>query len=188
MSIVEHIEKHFGKIYQGWDFSEGAHSYQVVECRDGSVEGVVTFCTLGLSHVGLKSSVSAQVIHHELLLSIDQNEIPKNAVAIVKQLADDAIGSSCALLNNQLIQREGVVFDDYSLSAVWIKPPVFFGDESFSYTGPDTHGLTCIFAWIVPVFDSELKYIEQKGADAFEVLLEETSIDLFSLSRDSLVA
>lgn len=110
MSIIEHIEKHFGKIYQGWDFSEGAHSYQVVECRDGSVEGVVTFCTLGLSHVGLKSSVSAQVIHHELLLSIDQNEIPKNAVAIVKQLADDAIGSTYALLNNQLIQRGGSCF------------------------------------------------------------------------------
>ncbi|WP_158249161.1 suppressor of fused domain protein [Pseudomonas sp. MPR-ANC1] len=187
MSIVEHIEKNFGKISKGWSFSEDAHPYQIVECRDGSVEGVVSFCTLGLSNVGLKSAVSPQIIFHELLLSVDQHEVPKNAVAIVKQFADDALASNYALLNNQLVQREGVVFENHLFSAVWVKPPVFFGDESFSHEGVGRDDVSCIFAWLVPIFDSELGYIKDNGADAFEALLENSSVDVFSLSRKSVV-
>ncbi len=43
--------------------------------------------------------------------------------------------------------------------------------------------------WIlaIPITDSESSYLKENGEDAFEDLLEENDIDIFDLSRDSII-
>lgn len=185
--INNHIEKHFGKISRGWSFAGDSNPYQVVECHNGTVPNIVSFCSIGLCSVELYSKKSKKKIKHEIMLSFDQSHVPINAVAIIKQMADQAIKYREPYLDNQIITRPGVLFNEACFTGLWVKPPVFFGEEAFVYYGDDTQGYPCIMAWLVPLFQSEIDFIKQNGADRFEDILVGSAADLFLTTRQSVV-
>lgn len=187
--INHHIEKHFGRISRGWSCAEdGTHPYQVVECHNGTVPNVVSFCSVGLCSVDFYSKKSRRKIKHEIILSFDKDHIPSNPVSIIKQMADQALECREAYLENQIITRPGFIFDEAYFTGLWIKPPVFFGEEAFVYHGNDTQGYPCIIAWLVPLFPSEIDFIKKNGADRFEDILEESTADLFLTTRQGVVS
>lgn len=113
MNISNHIEKYFGKISRGWHFTDEENSpYQIVECRNGLIPDVVSFCTLGLCKFDFISRKSNKKIKHEIILSFDKDHIPKNAVAIVKQMAEEAVCSKNAYMENQIVKRPGFLFEE----------------------------------------------------------------------------
>ncbi|WP_089084268.1 suppressor of fused domain protein [Aquitalea magnusonii] len=183
--IIDHIEENFGEIEKGWDFRiSKLPNFQVVECSNGLLENITTIISVGLAQHKLKSRRSEKIIRHEILLSFDKDCIPSNAVAIIKQIAETCVETREALLENDIIKKVGIVFDNHKFDSLWVKPPVFFNENSFSYSGSDVSGDICIFAWLIPITTKERCYIEENGSEAFENVLETVSVDFFDLNRN----
>lgn len=183
--IIDHIEENFGKIEKGWDFrTSKLPNFQVVECSNGLLENITTIISIGLAQHKLKSRCSGKIIRHEILLSFDKDCIPSNAAAIIKQISEACVETGSALLENDIVKKVGIIFDNHKFDSLWVKPPIFFHENSFSYSGLDVNGDVCIFAWLIPVTPKERWYIEENGSAAFENILETVSVDFFDLNRN----
>lgn len=186
MTLISQVETIFGKIERGWSFQCGAHPYKVVECLGGRLEGIATYCTVGVSRAVLKFERRRE-ISHEILISLDAGFIPTNVVALVRQVSDQVLGSHLPLKNNEIIRRSGPIFLGKNFTAFWVKSPIFFGDDAEAYESDGVGGGLCIFVWLVPIFESEAKFVELYGGEAFEDLLVERDVDYFSLERPAVV-
>lgn len=186
MTIISHVEKVFGVVERGWSFEYECHSYNVVECVGGRLEGVNTYCTLGLSRAVLQMG-RGRKISHEVLVSIEEGSISGNAAALISQVADQILARHEPLKNDQVLRRSGVLFKEREFNSFWVKSPFFFGEDAEVYESDAVGGGVCIIVWLVPIFESEARYIEQRGGEAFEDILTDLEVDFFSLDRRAVV-
>lgn len=182
--LTDHIEKYFGRISRGWLFKDDG--YSIVECRNGQIPGVISYCTLGLSKYELGQKRSKNNILLELIMGFDEKYVPKNIVGIVSQICSKIISTRQAPSQDQLIERPEFIFDERGFTTIWVKSPVMYEDEASSYEGEDIIG-ECFFAWLIPLFPSERDFIYENGGSAFEDLLLNNGVDFFDLDRSPVV-
>jgi hypothetical protein len=185
MTLISQVEEVFGRIERGWSFQSGAHTYKVVECLDGRLKGVNTYCTIGVSHAVLQLG-QGRYISQEVLISLDDSFIPNNIAALVSQVSDQILDKHAPLKDSEIIRRSGPIFEGKSFTAFWVKSPIFFGDDAGGYKGDEVGGGVCIFAWLIPLFESEARFVELNGGGAFEDILVDNEVDFF-LSSDRLL-
>ncbi|WP_248919075.1 suppressor of fused domain protein [Pseudomonas entomophila] len=186
MTIINHVEKIFGGIERGWSFEYESHSYNIVECEGGRLEGVSTYCTLGLSRAVLQIGRGRE-ISHEILISVEEDSVPGNVAALISQVVEQILAKHEPLKNDQVLRRSGVLFKGREFNSFWVKSPFFFGEDAEIYESDDVGGGVCIIVWLVPIFESEARYIELRGGEAFEDILTDLEVDFFSLDRRAVV-
>ena len=130
--------------------------WQVVRLERGPVEGSVTFATLGLNFYRLKSTGSATVIRHELLMLARNGAIPGNLPALLHQIAADAVSRGRAYLRGEVIGPRNRLFPGTELTALYVAIPVYFPDTFNSIDG-------VIFAWLVPITTKEAAFVLAEG-------------------------
>ena len=185
--LVEHLEKHLGRIEKGWDRTPDRDDipFQVIACRGGAHAGVRAFSTLGLSSQGLRSAVSEKVIHQELFLAVPETFGEANLPALLQQVGLEAIEANLAYLRGDVIGPRGPLLDGKTFEALYVAMPVYFPDSFGACRLSDS--VTVVIAWLIPITKREAAFVARQGWGAFEDRLVRTDPNLFDLDRGSIV-
>lgn len=183
-ALVQHIEKHLGVIQGGWsrDAFGVAQDYTVVRTASGPTLGTECMCTVGLGHHGLRSRVSTRVIHHELLMIFRSASGVRGRPAAIQDCARRARESGFAFLRGDIVRAPGRAIAGTRFDALYVSLPAYLPDSFASCIEPGVGEI--VFAWLVPVYESEARYVAQHGWEAFENILEENDPDLLDDDRE----
>lgn len=156
----------------------------VLECKDKPSRGVTSYSTIGLSDFVMKRE--------------DGTEFPTRlelagACASSAEKFPNVIASlAFRIMRNRELVYPGLSFHGFveEYSAKTTVPHVFvtapFLWES-TLVNVQCDGKNVSWLLVVPVSDAEIKLLEMKGDDALETLFEKAQIDIFDLTRDSVV-
>lgn len=183
--LIQHIEQHLGRIEGGW--SKDAHGQalpvQVVLLGKSPVAGAKVLCTLGLSNVALGVGDGARRLREELVVMFREEDGERNLPAVLQQLAMEALSRDRAYSVGDVIGPRDELRTGSALSAFYVALPVYMPDSfQVCRTAPEP----IVFGWLVPITRSEAKFIEARGADAFEDLLEAAEPDLLDFGRSGI--
>jgi hypothetical protein len=183
MNIIEHAEKFLGKISQGWKERPSSDGLQVVCFEDVPFETVDTFMTAGLSYHELRISDEKKV-RQELILPMSGTGISEMLVSLLLFICELILRNHDAVLRGQVIQLPMGAAEKLGFDAVYCSIPVFLDDDFATFRGsqPPT-----VIVWVIPIYKSEVDYVDANGWSKFEDLLEEKDPDLFSLERDPII-
>ena len=183
MTIIEHVEKYLGKIGQGWKDNSSDSDLQVVSFKDIPSETVSTYLSLGMSKHVLSLS-GAKKMRQELVFSVYSMAISSMVVSFLLSLCEAVINRGKAVLRGEVIPLSKEIATRIGFEAVYCAIPVYFDDAFCTYneSSPST-----VMVWLVPVYQSEVSYIEANGWECFEDLLENKDPDLCALDRDPLI-
>lgn len=183
MTIIEHLEKHLGKIDQGWKENAVDHELQVVSFKDSPGVTVTTYLTLGFSDCAMNLS-DVKKVRQELVFSVYTLTNSELVVSFLLFLCELIIDRGKAVLRGEVIPLSKGISQKMGFDAVYCTIPVFFDDEFCTYNEslPST-----VMVWILPIYQSEANYIEAHGWESFEDLLEDQDPDLCSLERNSVI-
>lgn len=185
-TVIEHLERFCGPIVGGWaPAPEIGIPFQVVRLERGPIAETITFATVGLSSRTLRSAASQKLIRHELVMIAKQAHAPHNIPGILQQVGAAAISDGAAYLRGEVISRQGELFPQSKLRALYVSQPVYFPEEFFSATIESLGKV--IFAWLVPITVTEMSYVKSTGWSSFEDLLVRRNPDLTDLSRSSVL-
>ncbi|MCX6613222.1 MAG: suppressor of fused domain protein [Acidobacteria bacterium] len=180
-SLVDHIENYLGTIDSGWSDSADGDSmfFQIAKCVSRS--GDVAYSTLGLSKIPLRSEVSGNQVRQELFILVPVSFGDRNIPAVLQNVTAEAIGLKRAYLRGEVIGPRGNLFDGLPFTALYVTIPVCLpqGLQEFR----DAEGQALVFAWLVPITETEANFIAARGWKEFENLLEERNADLVNLAR-----
>lgn len=182
-SLPAHYEQHFGPIFKGWSDDEKMHGIQVVFFENQPEAGVSTFATLGLSR-HIVELPGAKQIRQELLISANELFSADAVAGLVLSLAEHVLQRNKALLRGEVIGPGTPVVTGSTLSAVYVTNPSPFDDSltHFISESPAT-----VFAYLVPITESEARLIHEKGWRWFEDQLEHQNPDIWDLARTETV-
>lgn len=181
-SLIKHLEKHLGTIDCGWSVSADGEAleFQVVKfASPGSRQA--PYSTLGLSRIPLRSTVSGKMIRQELLLLTPDEFGDQNIPAVLQNVAAEAIGLEKAYLRGEVIGPRGNLFDGLPFTALYVTLPVCLPDSFQQFQDDEGHSI--VFAWLVPITDSEALFVATHGWEKFEDLLEQRNSDLVDFAR-----
>ena len=185
-NIVLHLESHLGRIEKGWSKDETGKPmrFQVAKFVNGTLPGCSKYCTVGLSHFELASSVSGKIIRQEILFLSKAELGDRNIPGILQQVGDEALNRARAYLRGDVIGPRGPLIDGSQMEALYVAMPVYF-PESF-YSCQSDEAVSIVIAWLVPISSREAGYIRNQGWDAFENKLLEYDPDLVDLNRSGM--
>jgi len=105
--------------------------------------------------------------------------------SILEQLGEEALAKNTAYLRGEVISRRGELLRGSKMDAIYITSPSYF-PEGFHKVIVEALGAV-IFAWLIPIYASEVKFIEEKGWGYFEDRLVESNPDLLDFARPAVV-
>lgn len=178
-SLPEHYEQHLGRIVKGWSDEKRMHGIQVVCFENQPEAGVVTYATLGLGRHVVELPGS-KYIRQELLISANESFSPDALAGLVLSLAEHVLQRSGALLRGEVIGPGAPVIAGSTLSAIYVTNPSPFDDALTEFVSELP---TTVFAYLIPITQSEAAFIHEKGWQWFEDQLEQQNPDIWDLAR-----
>lgn len=181
-SLIDHLEAHIGSIDCGWSVSADGDpmGFQVVKLSVPDLRRVA-YSTLGVSRIPLESKVSAKRIRQELMILAPEEFGDQNIPAVLQNIAAEAIGLERAYLRGEVIGPRGNLFDGLPFTAFYVTVPIYLPDSFQSFQ--DDSDRSVVIAWLVPIMDSEARFVATQGWEAFEELLEQRDPNLVDFSR-----
>jgi hypothetical protein len=166
-SLVDHLEKHLGRIDAGWSVDPDGERmpFQVVKFSRGSDLESVAYSTLGLSPHVLRSPRSGRAIRQELMMLAPLAPQHDVVVSLLLQVGAMALANDRALLRGEVIGPAGPIAEGSRLTSFYVGSPVYFPDEFATYAGPAGE---VVVAWLVPVSDAEAGLVARAGWEALE--------------------
>lgn len=184
-SLIDHLELYFGKIESGRESKEWADSaIQVVECRHGTIPGVIVVSTLGLSNFAIKSTVSGKEIRQELFVMVKDEQVDPRLVAALDQVARECARTDKPVLRGEVVEKQNHLLEKGDFVALYATLPIYYPNASWTFHAKEGD---VVFCWFLPIKAEERLYIQQHGWAAFEEILDKASFDLFDLGRPTLL-
>jgi hypothetical protein len=184
-AIAKHALKAFGGTprVQAYHHDTESLSVDVLRCEDRPCGGVTSYSTIGLSD-------------HPMLK--DGKEFPARleiagACATVDQFFANILASAafCIIRTHRLYPPGGVMpgyvreyYPSTTLPHLYFTAP-FLWEDALKTLDCGTKKVSWLL--VVPISDAECKYLEEHGDDALEDLFEKHQIDIFNLTRPSVV-
>ncbi|KQS18642.1 hypothetical protein ASF99_01760 [Exiguobacterium sp. Leaf187] len=167
MNYIEHLEAHCGEITGHLEIEElQDHAIQLLQFQNAPFANANTVTSLGLLHHPLQFENGA-VVHQEVMLSVMQQEAESDLIELIYRLTLEALKTGHAYdLGDYLPMPDGLL-SKYDFAALYVATPFYF-EESFQvYKGNAAFGEpeTVLPVWFVPIYASEVAYIEQYGAE-----------------------
>ena len=183
-ALDEHFRKHLGRLAGARRFSGGAEGVEVdfdlLSFEPGDA-GFAPVVTRGLS-AHLLAMGSARTARVELLMLVPE-ALSELAESRICDVALDVVRSHRAPGRSQVLDRRGQVFPDSAMNALMSVAPVYQGSDFFIL---DTADERILFPWLMPITAAEAEYVQRNGSDAFETILEASTIDMRDPFRESL--
>ena len=178
-TLPEHYERHFGRIARGWSDDKRTHGIQVA-CFEAQPEpGVRTFATLGLSSSKVALSEKTRT-RQELLLSANDNFAVDAVAALVLSLAEHVLERGQAFLRGEVVGPGAPVIAGSTLTAIYVANPSPF-DKSLTQFASDSP--PTVFAYLIPITNTEAELVRTCGWSWFEDQLERQDPDIWDLAR-----
>lgn len=182
MNIIEHIENFLGKVSRGWKDNNSNSDVQIICIENSPYQFVNTFLTLGMSNHVLKLAGEKKV-RQELIMPLSCTITPseKWVVSCLLYICELILKNHEAPLRGQVLHLPSKITDNLGIDAVYCAIPMFL-DESFSIfreSDPPT-----IMIWVIPIYKSEVDFINSNGWEKFEDILESKNPNLFTVKRD----
>lgn len=155
----------------------------ILQVRKHPQEGEISYSTIGLSNYDIGLDVEKKPLRIEIVGCAPNYE---------KEYSN--IMSTCAfnIINSHYSCSPGKVFHDvikmyypqYQMQHVMFVSPFVWKEEFETMEFPEKK-----IAWlqIIPISENECIFIEKNGRDAFEDLLEKSSVDILDLDRKSIL-
>lgn len=178
MSIVNHLENELGLICEGWGETG---QIKVAKFQEQSRDGVSTYSTIGFSHHPLLATADERKrIRAELLFSA-YSDVPGSEIAsVLLTFSEYLIGQDRALLRGDVVGPSRDLVSGSQLCALYASIPVFFDDSFSVYRGSE---YDTVLIWLIPLYESEAKYVDAWGWDQFEDRMENMDVDFWNLQR-----
>ncbi|GAA0794045.1 suppressor of fused domain protein [Spirilliplanes yamanashiensis] len=184
--LVVHLESYLGPIVAGSGGGERTpEGVQVLRYGpDRPFDGALTLTTLGLSNHHLAQPGGAG-LHQELVLHLPAADPPRNAAAVLFQVAGQLVRSGRGLLRGEVLGPHGPVFGTGTVTALYAAAPGYVPDGFGVCRMP---ARTVVLTWLVPITAAEAAFVAARGWQAFERALVAEDPDLTDLGRASLAA
>ena len=147
----------------------------IMKCSGGFLSDYDVFVSIGLSNVDIGLSIESKKLEIEIIAVCRKND--KNWDNILAYTVFDIMDNT-VLTYGSVVQNAVSAYKDTELKhALLLSPFCFSGYKPYSNSNE-------IVSWlmIVPISDSELKFINDNGISAFESLLDDT-FDFTDLRR-----
>lgn len=183
--LIKHYEDHLGEIIAGWSGDEEGRAmpFQVV-LFPGTISGVNVLGTAGVSSVPLVLGQGSKVLRQELVLMFREHDGAQNLPGVLQQLGTEMLAKNAAYSPGQVIGPRGPIVEGATVCAFYVAPPAYF-PESFQVCRETPEPV--VFAWLVPITETEATFVRAQGREAFEHALELADPDLLDLRRASIV-
>jgi hypothetical protein len=184
-SIAKHIIDVVGGVAQisrYYDKKEIAF-IDIVAIKDTPEEGVMFYSTLGVSDHSIGLLSDNLPLRVELIFTIDEKQ----------ELVENMLASSAfCIINSNYKCYPGAIFKDIitsyinniDMKHVMFVQPFLWENDFREYKTDDR-----IIEWLlaVPISEREYLYAEEQGSEALEELFEKHQIDIFDLTRKSIL-
>lgn len=178
MSLIKHIEKHLGRIYEGWQ-DQSDKSIQIALFKNQPQKGVSTYQSIGLSNYVFQLN-SKKELRFEILFSLCESNESISVVEMLANISSYMIETKNPLKRGQLISLQENRFLGEKIIALYCCNPVFFEESYFEYSGMPQ---PVVFVWLMPVLEGEAKVIQTDGWQKFEDILENSNCDFWDMNR-----
>ncbi len=120
----------------------------------------------------------------ELVFSVDKSYSGEEIASFLRSFAHWIIDRGEAILRGQVIGPSSPIIPGHSLNSVYASTPNVYPKEFASY---DDSEPPVVFAWVIPVYESEARYVIINRWSKFEDMLKEEGPNLWSLERQPVV-
>src|SRR5215470_1644768 len=164
MNLPKHIEKYLGRIDYGWRLRSETAGFRVVKILNQPKDGVVSYCTLGMSFAELQMPRGRSMRQELLFAAYDRYE-PERIASFLFTLGESISSQGHALLRGDVIGPYKPLISGISLDAVYCTMPVMHDEGLTIYSGstPNT-----VFIWLLPLSHDEASYVKSHGWNKFE--------------------
>lgn len=175
--LLAHVERYLGTVVRGAKLRD---SVQVAECKGPPIRDCAAFVTLGLSRHLLSTQDGATIKLELLMLARRTSALYQHCAPLLAAVVD-------VILNAHVAPEPGALFRTGLASA----PYLFMSGPA--YIDPDFLQLklddrTCLFPWLIPIFEAEAEFVRREGWEQFEQRLQDVNPDLLLIERDSTIA
>ena len=163
-----------------WDKPERS-SVDIFRADDRPDTGVVSYATLGLSDTSLELDVEGVPLRVELVMAAAAEH--EAAPHILATAAFNIINDGMAIEPGTIFcDVVGMYLDDSDMKHLLFLPPFLWPLETQRLPRKTV-------AWLlaVPISNAERAYADEKGTDALEDVFEKEQIDIYDLSRASVL-
>ncbi len=177
---IEHFESIFGKI-SGGHIDESIDSFVDVVFIEDKDSQVLLCATNGLSEHILRLPEN-KTVRIELIAQIKGNASDrKHLRKMLAYLANSILKDHLAPLRGEVASLPKEYFEKSKIRNV------YFTDAQSVYPAQlgnlKLNGESVVYVWVLPITETELEMIKNKGWTVFEDYLEISQIDLFNLYR-----
>jgi len=178
-SVLDHFERYLGESAGGWsqDAAGVRLPFDVLSFTDAPHAGATSYATAGLSASALRSP--KKTVRMELILAMPAGQAFADAVRVLVRVGEEVLARKQALLRGDVVKL-GEVFSGSQVNSVYAAVPVYYPDGMSQFDG-------IAVGWLIPVFDSEAKYVKRHGWQAFEDRFVAADPDLVDLRRSPMV-
>lgn len=176
MMVVEHLEKHLGKIARSSWPEERKYNISVSIFPNQPFERMNTYSTLGLNFydVGFKSNFELLFVCSDIW-----NELEISA--FLQRVAEYLVSNRKAILRGDIVYLPRTVINGSQMKALYVAIPFYFDDDIQAISDGEK---SVVFPLLIPIYEKEAELVETKGWNAFEDFLEDNQVDnLWDLKR-----
>lgn len=184
MSFIEHIEKYLGEINKGWMDQSSDSSLQVIPFKDKPCESFNTYISLGLSKHEL-SLKKGKKIKIEFIMTVTSCVEINTVVLLLLDVCEKVIIRHKSVLRGDVIYLEPSLSKHVGFEGLYCTIPQYFDIDFNEYIEND---FSTVIVWLIPLFSSEINFIQNNGWSDFEAILEKEDPDLWLFNRDSVCA
>lgn len=182
-AVREHYRRYLGQASSGYSATLSEHpsgAYDIVQYQDTPWEGAITLATCGMSELDL------HMFRQELVLVCYRQFLSSDLILSIAGVVEMVARTRHPLLQGQVLAPAPVepLTADTAMTGLYSSVPTYFPDEFQLVEG---EGLKIDVGWLIPVYSTEIRWIEQNGWRAFESLLEEKDPDVMDLARQAVV-
>lgn len=177
------LEGLLGPLSRAWGTPLQTWPPLVLEWKDQPHRGAHTFITSGLGRCVLDLG-DGRTVRQELLLAVNHPSLRDESCRVLELVAEDCARSNRALLRGDVIRPGERIFKKFNPVALYCSIPVYYPDSLAVWDGTDP---PTVFVWLVPIMSRESDFVNVRGWDSFEDVLQEVDPDLLDLRRKSAV-
>ena len=177
------IEQRLGKISQAWKFGLGTSHYHICEFENQIFHNIRFHGTIGFSEQSLLTKDGKKETYQEFVVGVDKNDDSKWIPAVLEQICSSLTQQNSPVLRGDILGPHGPLHSSTTLTAFYATYP-FFLDEHLHVLNVNLKQR--ILVWLIPIYDTEVRFIEKNGWQTFEDILEQNIGSLTQMDRHAL--
>lgn len=138
------------------------------------------FGTIGISDHIQNSKKGDRVVQQEFVIAIEKSQNCDWVTEVLIEICNRLLYECKAVSRGDAIGPYGPIHGSTSLSGFYATNPIFLNEQQMTFTIDMAKRHIC---WLIPIYDSEFKFLEKNGWKKFEDLLQPKFGSLMRLNR-----